>query len=101
MARVARADVNMPKYDGFLLLWLHNQAEFEAAVYHLPEGIAEVPTSRLLYSGRPRQSDRPKTELPKDISGRKAMLIDMRKAKSLLWQDTKKNQKVSVGSPNL
>lgn len=51
MARVARADVNMPKYDGFLLLWLHSQAEFEAAVSHLPEGIAEVPTSRLLYSG--------------------------------------------------
>lgn len=101
MARVARADVNMPKYDGFLLLWLHNQAEFEAALYHLPEGIAEVPTSRLLYSGHPRQSDRPKTELPKDVSEREVTLFDMRKANSLLWWDTKKTQKVSVGSPNL
>lgn len=43
--------MNMSNHDGFPLRWLHNQAEFEAAVYHLPGGIAEVPTFCLLYSG--------------------------------------------------
>lgn len=38
MARVSRADVNMPDYNGSPLTWLHNQVEFEAAVHHLLEG---------------------------------------------------------------
>lgn len=49
MARVARADVNMPDYDGSPLKWLQSQVEFEAAMYHLLGGSAEIPTSRLLY----------------------------------------------------
>lgn len=93
--------MNMLNHDGFPLRCLHIQVEFEAALYHLLEGSAEIPTPRLLYFRHSRQSDGPKTELPKDISGRQVMLIDVHKADSLLWRDTKKTQKVNVGSPNL
>lgn len=61
MARVSRADVNMPDYNGFPLAWLHNQAEFEAAVHHLLEGSTEIPISRLLYFRHAMQSEGPRT----------------------------------------
>lgn len=88
----------MPNYDGFALTWLHNQVEFEAAVYLLLESTAEIPTSRLLYFRHSEQSQGPKTELPKDISGRRLMLFDMSKGDTPLWRELNESQKVSLAS---
>lgn len=98
MARVARADVNMPNYDGFALTWLHNQVEFEAAVYHLLEGTAEIPTSRLLYFCHAKQSEWSKTDLPRDISGRQLMLFDMSNGETPSWGELNESQKVGLAS---
>lgn len=94
MARVARADVNMPDYDGSPLKWLQSQVEFEAAVYHLG-GSAEIPTSRLLYFRHPEQSEGPKTELPRNIS---AMLFDLSRGGTSPWRELNDSQKGGVAS---
>lgn len=96
MARLGRADVNMPDYDGFALTWLHNLVEFEAEVNPLIEGVAKLPTSRLLYYRHAEQYPGPKTELPKDISGRRLMVFDMTKGDDFTWSELSESQKVSV-----
>lgn len=98
MARVARAGVNMPDYDGFPLTWLHNQVEFEAAVYHLLEGSTGILTSRLLFFRHAKQSSGPKTDLPRDINGRQIMLFEMSEGDTPPWGELNESQKVGLAS---
>lgn len=88
--------MNVPNYDGFAETWLHNLVEFEAAVYHLLEDTVGIPTSRLLYFRHAQESQAPKTELPKDISGRRLMIFEMSKDNKPLWRVLSKHQKVGV-----
>lgn len=101
MARLGRADVNMPDYDGFALTWLHNLVEFEAEVYSLLDGIAELPTSRMLYYRHAEQHPGQKTEIPKEISGRRLMVFDKTKGDNFTWSELSESQKVSLISSDL
>ena len=97
MARLSKADLNMPDYNGLGVAWLHNTIEFEAAIYDLLEGTAEIPTSRLLHF---RHSEQSQEALPlplQEISGRQLMLFDVSKEETpRYFHDLSDDQKVGL-----
>ena len=96
LARLGRADVNMPHYDGFSLRWLHQQIDFEVATNSLLQNTPGVPTDRLLYHRHPLLHAGIKRGMPKDISGRRLMIFEMAQGQCRLWSDLDQQQRVST-----
>lgn len=96
LARLGNADVNMPRYDGFSLHWLHRQLDFEVATYKLLKHTPGIPTDRLLYHRHPLQHAGIKHGMPADISGRRLMIFDMAQGQCRLWSELDEQQRVSM-----
>lgn len=86
----------MPGYDGFTLAWLHRQLELEAAIYNLLDGLSGIPTSKLLYYRHSEKAENISIDLPKDISGRRLMIFEMRKDSNIDWRGLDYAQKVNT-----
>lgn len=95
MVRLARADVNMPKYDGFAFNVVFSEAKFEAAVYELLRSEPTILASRLLYHRLPVQYNGPKLDLPQDIAGRRLFLFERAEGTNNVWHDLSSEQQVS------
>jgi hypothetical protein len=76
VARLARADVNMPNYDGFPVHVQVPEVKFEAATYGLLRSVPDILASRLLYHRIPVQHVGPRLDLPQDIAGRRLLLFE-------------------------
>ncbi|KAJ3457056.1 hypothetical protein MRS44_014197 [Fusarium solani] len=98
LARLGRADVNVPHYDGFSLHWLHQQIDFEVATNSLLQNTPGVPTDRLLYHRHPLLHAGIKRGMPKDISGRRLMIFEMAQGQCRLWSDLDQQQRTSITS---
>ncbi|KAG5715739.1 hypothetical protein E4T56_gene180 [Termitomyces sp. T112] len=73
MARLARDDVNIPDFCGFL----HKQVmevKFEAAAYKLLSSEPHILASRLLYHRVSMQHADPRQKVPQDILDRRLMI---------------------------
>ncbi|KAH7244950.1 hypothetical protein B0J15DRAFT_564806 [Fusarium solani] len=96
LARLWRADVNMPHYDGFSLRWLHQQIDFEVTTNRLLQNTPGVPTGRLLYHRHPLQHAGIEHGMPKDISGRRFMIFEMAQGQCRLWSGFDQQQRMST-----
>ena len=75
VARISRADINMPKYDGQAIPFVKNDHSFEVAALHLAKS-GWFRASRLLYDRIPVCREGPKLDVPKDIVGRGMHLFE-------------------------
>lgn len=87
MVRLARADVNMPNYDGFPVHELVSKAKFEVAVYELLRSEPHIMASKLLYFRILVQRVCPKLETPQDITGRSLLLFQRAEGENNEWWD--------------
>lgn len=94
IARMAKADVNMPRYDGWPIDWLHKQLEVEANIYKLLMKFKKIPSPDLLYFRRCEQQYGSRGEPPKDVIGRQLMIFDMAEGHCGVWRELSNHQKV-------
>lgn len=103
VARLARADVNMPTYDAFSMDFLLPEFKFECDVYSLLPVEPTIPTPRLLYHRAPVQHDGPRVCIPQDIAGRRLMVFERADGKNNVWGELSLGGKVllscSLSSP--
>ncbi|KAM0800334.1 3-hydroxybutyryl-CoA dehydratase [Usnea florida] len=96
VARLARADVNMPDYDGFPMDWLISEAQFEEAVYNLLRPVSQIRVSHLLYHRLPVQYPSPRLHLPQDIMGRRLFLFQRGQGENNVWCDLSEEGKACL-----
>lgn len=87
VARLARADVNKPNYDGFPVSQLTSTAMFEVAVYELLRSEPHIMASKLLYSRILAQRVGHRLEIPHDITGRSLLLFQRAEGSNNEWWD--------------
>ena len=85
VARLARADVNIPNYDGFPMESLLQEIQFEAAAYALVQLQTETGSSRILYHWAPVQNASPRAGMPQDITGRRLMIFERADDENNVW----------------
>lgn len=99
LARLARADVNMPLYDGSDMDFIFRELRFEATTYALLQREPTIPTSRLLYHRVPAQYEHirvgsPRVGMPKDIAGRRLMVFERAEGENNVWDPLNSEGKV-------
>ncbi|KAI1178649.1 3-hydroxybutyryl-CoA dehydratase [Nemania sp. FL0916] len=93
IARLARGDINMPDYDGFPIHVQVPEAKFEAEVYKLLQSEPGILASRLLYHRIPVQHEGSKLERPKDIAGRRLLVLQRTEGENNVWRGLNPVQK--------
>lgn len=96
VARLARADMNMPNYVGFPISMQAPEAKFEAAVYKLLRTEPNILVSVLLCI--PVQRDGPRLDPPQDLAGRRLLLFDKVEGDKNVWWDLSLNNKVRANA---
>lgn len=94
LARIARADVNWPNYDGFTVDELVREAHFEAATYHLLGSHPEIMASRLLFYRVPVQIQSDGIDFPRDLLGRRLFVFEKAEGKNNVWPED--NDKIVI-----
>jgi len=96
LARLSRADVNMPNYRAFPVHVLVPEVKFEAAVYELLRLVPNILVSRLLYYRTPAQHVAPRLGLPQDITGRHLFLFERAEGEKNVWYHLCPEEKVTA-----
>ncbi|KAL9024459.1 MAG: hypothetical protein Q9196_006500, partial [Gyalolechia fulgens] len=94
VARLARADVNMPDFDGFPIEKQVPEALFKAAVYRLLRSEPEIRASHLLYHRAPEQNPGPRLTIPRDLNGRRLFVFERAEGRNIVWGDLNADGKV-------
>ena len=94
VVRLARGDVNMPDFDGFVVERQIAEVEFEAAICILLRDEAEVRASRLLYHRAPILKPGPKVQIPADLSGRRIFVFKRSDGTNNVWRGLDAEAKV-------
>ncbi|MCJ1343386.1 hypothetical protein MMC31_001579 [Peltigera leucophlebia] len=87
VARLARADVNMPNYSGFPFHGQVSTAKFEVAVYELLRSEPNIMASNLLNHRILVQQVGPRLDVPQDITGRCLLLFERADGEKIEWWD--------------
>lgn len=96
VARVGRADVNTPNYQGFDVPWLVSDVEFEAAIYQLLRERPAIKPSALLYHRAPVQFPNPNLNKPDHILGRRLLLYARAAGNNNVWKKLDHDDKVGL-----
>ncbi|KAI4922783.1 hypothetical protein J4E90_001217 [Alternaria incomplexa] len=86
VVRLARGDVNMPDFDGFVVERQIAEVEFEAATYDLLRNEAGVRASRLIYHRAPVLKPGPNVQIPADLSGRRIFVFERSDGTNNVWK---------------
>ena len=92
--RLARGDVNMPDFDGFVVERQIADVKFEAATYVLLRNEVEVRASRLLYHRAPVLNPGPRVQIPADLSGRRIFVFERSDGTKNVWRGLDAEAKV-------
>ncbi|KAK5996713.1 hypothetical protein PT974_02053 [Cladobotryum mycophilum] len=95
VVRLARGDINMPRFGGRRLQIQVNEVKFEAAVYALLRQEPSILASRLLYHHVPVEKSI-RTSPPPDISGRRLFVFERADVKDNIWRDISPHGKITL-----
>ncbi|KAH8883090.1 hypothetical protein GQ53DRAFT_883603 [Thozetella sp. PMI_491] len=96
VARLARGDVNMPKFDGFPLAVQKTEVRFEAETYKLLRSEPGIRAGQLLYHRAPVQYPDPRVEPPADILGRRLLVFEQPEGENDVWEELDEEQKTKL-----
>ncbi|KAL7939754.1 3-hydroxybutyryl-CoA dehydratase [Trichoderma chlorosporum] len=86
LARLARSDVNMPNYDGYLVQNQICDVQYEAALNEISRSFTDLKISKLLYWRLPVQHTGLKQDHPKDILGRRLQVFERAEGEKEVWR---------------